>query len=187
MLTLTDRDRRTIRIAVVGLILYLGLFYGVRGWNRLETGRTHYQQLLVQANDARIELDRHVNHRLRLQKLRDSSRIDLANLPTVTLVAEASAAIQDTARSSGIGISSMRESPGSRTGAELATIHIEAAGPLPGVVTLLDRLGTTGFPLLIDSIQIDPEPRGPGMQKLTLRIVILDYHQWQTTENRRHA
>lgn len=187
MITLTERDRRTIRIAAVGLLIYLGFFYGVRGWNRLEAGRTSYHQLLRQASDARLELDRHINQRLRLEKLRNSSQIDLANLPTVTLVAEASAAIQDAARSAGIGISSMREAPGSRAGAELATIHIEAAGPLPGALTLLDRLGTIGFPLLVDSIQLDPEPRGPGMLKLTLRIVILDYQQWSSPEDRRHA
>jgi hypothetical protein len=187
MPALTERDRRTLRLAVLALAIYLGLFYGTRGCTRLEARRAAYQQLLHQAEALRLELERQENRRLRLEKLKAASRIEVSQLASTTLVAQVSAAIQQAAQTAGVGIGSIRELPGSRSGAELAAIQLEAQGPLAGVVTLLDRLETLTFPLLVDSVQIDPDPRGPGVMKLTLRIVILDYDRWQREEDSRHV
>jgi hypothetical protein len=66
-------------------------------------------------------------------------------------------------------------------------MQLDATGPVAAIMSLLHQLETTGFPLIVDSIQIDPDPRGPGMVKLTLRIVILDHDLWKQPEGRRNA
>ena len=60
-------------------------------------------------------------------------------------------------------------------------MQLEGAGPVPAVTAFLHRLDTLGFPLIVDSVQLSPEPR-PGMLKLNLTIIILDFDQWKKEE-----
>jgi len=39
-----------------------------------------------------------------------------------------------------------------------------------------------GYPLVIDSVQISSEAARPGMMKLSLTIVILNYENWKNPE-----
>jgi len=48
------------------------------------------------------------------------------------------------------------------------------------VMSLLHRLETLGYPLILDSVQMTPEVTKPGMVKLNLTIVILDFDQWKS-------
>ena len=52
---------------------------------------------------------------------------------------------------------------------------------MPAVTTFLSRLDTLGYPMVVDSVQLSPEPR-PGMLKVTLTIIILDFDQWKKEE-----
>jgi len=49
------------------------------------------------------------------------------------------------------------------------------------VMGLLSRLESVGFPLIIDSVQLTPDPR-PGQLKINLTILILDFEQWKKEE-----
>src|SRR5437773_38195 len=125
MRPLTDREKRTVRIATLGIAIYLTIFFGARSW----------------------------------------------------------------------------ESPARPSAKELASIQLEISGQVQAVITLLHRLDTLGYPLIIDSVQINSgagrqsgpaggrtgpmEPTGaPGMVKISLTIVILDYDPWKNEEKR---
>ena len=94
---------------------------------------------------------------------------------------EASSAIQKAASASGIQVGTVRESASRGTGDELATVQFEGSGPVPAVTGLLNRMQTLGYPLMIDSVQMTPDNR-PGMMKLSLTIVILNFEKWKTPE-----
>jgi hypothetical protein len=184
MQTLTNRDKRTIRIAAVIISIYLILFFGVSGWKRLETRRSEYQQLIKEAQSLRQQLRPYENKALLAEKLKEAFHIDLSKLSKASLVGEASAAIQKAAQSGGVQLGPIRESPARSSAKELASMQLEGIGPVPAVMTLLHRLETLGYPLIVDSIQITPEVTKPGMVKLNLTIVILDYEQWKPEEKR---
>ena len=48
----------------------------------------------------------------------------------------------------------------------------------------IDFLQTLGYPLILDSVQISSDPMRPGMIKLNLTIIILDFEQWKSEETR---
>jgi hypothetical protein len=61
-------------------------------------------------------------------------------------------------------------------------MQLEGVGPVPAVMALLHRLELLGFPLILDSLQLTPEPTKPGNLKMNVTIVILDYEHWQKPE-----
>lgn len=181
MPTLTERDRRTLRRAAVGIAIYLMLFFGWRGWRQLELRRAQHQDLTLTAQRLQQEIASHENRVLLFEKLKTGLRIDPASLSRASLAGEASAAIQKTAASAGVKLGPIRESAARSAARELSSMQIEGAGTIPAVMGLFHRLETLGFPLIIDSVQITPDNR-PGQIKVSLTIVILDYDQWRKEE-----
>ncbi len=184
MQKLSERDQRIVRRAAAAIAIYLVLFYGVRGWQRLETRRSEYQQLLHQAENLKLEVLRYETRALQVKKLMEEMRLDPAKLSKSTVVAQASAAIQKAAMTGRVMLGPIRESPGRPSARELASMQLEANGPPPALMAFLHRLGTLGYPLIIDSIQISAEPTRPGMVKLSLTVVVLDFEQWKKEEVR---
>ncbi|MCI0535926.1 MAG: hypothetical protein L0Z50_11940 [Verrucomicrobiales bacterium] len=184
MRPLIDREKRTIRIAVIGLAMYLVLFFGVRGWRGLEARRSEYEKLVRDAERVRQELHSYENKILLLDKLKETFRLDPSKLSRETLVAAASAAIQKAATAGAVQLGPIRESAARGSSKELASMQIEGVGPVPAMMTLLHRLQTLGYPLVIDAVQINGEPTKPGMIKMNITIVILDYEQWKQEEKR---
>ncbi len=184
MLTLNDREKRTVRIAAAAMAIYLVLFFGLRGWKQLETRRSDYQKLVKDAQTLRQELQPYENRTLLIEKLKGTFRMDPLKLSKATLVAEASAAIQRTAQSGGVQLGPIRESAARPSAKELASMQLEGFGPVSAVLTLLHRLQALGYPLLLDSVQISSDPTKPGMVKLNLTIIILDFEQWKSEEMR---
>jgi hypothetical protein len=182
MRTLTDREKRTIRLGAIALVAYLILFAGLRTWKALETKRSNYQQLVTEAQRLRRELQPYENRVLLAQKLRETFHIEPRNLSRASVVADASAAIQKAATGGGMQLGPIRESPARSSAKELASMQLEGTGPVPAAMSLLQRLEVLGFPLVIDTVQITPDPAKPGMVKLNLTIVILDYTQWNAEE-----
>jgi hypothetical protein len=182
MRTLTDREKRTIRFAVVGISIYLVLFGGVRGWKYLETRRAEYQRLVKEASNLRQEVRPYEDKVLLLKKLMEGLRIDPARLSRASLVGAASDALQKAAASGGLKLGPIRESAARASTQELASMQLEGMGPVPAVTTFLHRLDTLGFPMIVDSVQLTPEPTRPGMLKLNLTIIILDFEQWKKGE-----
>lgn len=179
MRALTDHEKRTVRIAAVGIAIYLALFFGVRAWKGLENRRSEYRQLLANAQRLEQEFRPYENKLLLAEKLKETFHLDPRKLSRATVVAEASAAIQNAAKSGGVQLGPIRESPARSSGKELASVQLEGVGPVPALVTLLQRLETIGYPLILDSVQFNPDATKPGMLKLNLTVVILDFEQWR--------
>ncbi len=182
MRTLTDQEKRTIRFAVVGLSIYLVLFGGLRCWKYLEKKRADYQLLVKQASALRLEVQPYENKVLLVKKFMEGLRIDPAKVTRASLVGSASSAIQKAAAAGGLKLGPIRETAARPSTKELASMQLEGAGPVPAVTTFLHRLDTLGYPLILDSVQLSPEPTRPGMLKLTLTIIILDFEQWKKEE-----
>ena len=146
----------------------------------------------------------------------ENFHLDPAKLTNRTVVAEASAAIQKAAMTSGVMVGAVREEYARGSTKELAIIKLEGNGPVPAMMAFLYRLESLGYPLIVDSVQIGSEtgrpggPMGPGgpmvatgptgpsgpmaameamprmgppgMLKLSLTIVILNFEQWKNEE-----
>lgn len=183
MPTLTVRDRRTLRLAAIGITIYLALFFGWRASRQLEAQRANYQDLLLSAHRLQRDIAGHENNLLLFQKLKASLRLDPQTLSRTSLAGEASAAIQRAAATAGIQLGPIRESSArsNPNAHELTSMQLEATGPLPAVIGLFHRLETLGFPLVIDSVQLTPDSK-PGQLTIQLTIVILDYEKWRKEE-----
>ncbi|HUC83589.1 MAG TPA: hypothetical protein VL970_00240 [Candidatus Acidoferrales bacterium] len=190
--SLTDREKRTIRLAGIGLAIYLALFGGFEAWKYLDQERSDYRQLTQEARDLREEALRYQNKVRVVTKLMEEFHLDPARLKRQTVVADASAAIQQAARASGVGIGTLRETPARGSGKTLASVQLECSGPVSGAMSFLTGLKTIGFPLLVDSVQFTSfnQPPGlnqPGMIKMNLTIIILDFDQQKETSEETHA
>lgn len=182
MAAITERDKRTIGLAAAGISIYLALFFGVRGWKRLESQRNDYQLLLGRVQREEQEARAYENKVLLFQKYRDAWRLEPGKLSPETLVAEASAAIQNVARQDGITLGPVRESPGRGSGRELATIQFDGVGPLTAALGLIHKLQTLGYPIVIDSLQLTPDAGKPGTLKMNATVVILNFEFWKNGE-----
>ncbi len=95
----------------------------------------------------------------------ETYHLDPAKLSRTSVVADASAAIQRAALGERIQIGPVRESAARGSAKEVGSIELELTGPVQGIMSLLHRLDSLGYPLVIESIQIDPPSAGgqPGM------------------------
>jgi hypothetical protein len=181
MRTLTDHEKRTVRRAAIGLGIYLVLFGGFQAWKFLEKRRTDYQQLVADAKTLRLQVQSYQDKALVVKRMMEDFHLDPAKLSRETIVGEASSAIQKAASASGIQVGTVRESAARGSGDEVASMQFEGSGPIPAVTGMLNRMQTLGYPLVIDSVQITPDNR-PGMVKVSLTIVILDFERWKNAE-----
>ncbi len=153
----------------------------------LETSRNRSLSLAREAQKIHLELVTQESKVLKVVKLRKLFQMDATKLSKSTLVGQASAAIQTAAASSGLALGPIRESSGRSASKELSTMQLEMAGPAPAILAILQRLPTLGFPLFIDSVQISQDPSKPGLTKLNLTLVILDFEQWKNEEETPNA
>ena len=177
--SLSDRERRTIRLAGIGTAIYLLLFGGLQVWEYLNKKRSDYSSLLKEAEILKQRVQVYEDKILVLKKLMDEFRMDPAKLSRVSVVAEANAAIQKAAMAGGVQLGPIRESPGRPSSRELASMQIEAMGPVPALMGLVPRLQTLGYPLVLDAVQVNADARQPGMVKASLTVIILDFELWK--------
>jgi len=100
-------------------------------------------------------------------------------------VGEASAQMQKAAAGSGIQVGPVRETPAKTSAKEMATLQMEGTGPSRRCWGC-SAPGNAGYPILIDSVQITPDPARPGQVKIVLTAVVLDFEQWKN-EDKPHA
>jgi hypothetical protein len=181
MRSLTVHEKRTIRRATIGIAVYLLLFCGFKMWSFLHKQRVEYVQLVADAKELRLKVQAYQSRADSLKRLMEDFHLDPAKLSRATIVGEASSAIQKAAASSGIQVGPVRESASRSSGDEIATMQFDGSGPVAAVTGLLNRMQTLGYPLVIDSVQITPDTR-PGMLKLSLTIVILNFEKWTNPE-----
>jgi hypothetical protein len=177
---MTDQDKRTIRRAGIFIGIYLVLFGGFEAWKFLEKRRVDYRQMVSDAQELRTKIQTYQAKAVTTKKMMEDFHMDPAKLSRETIVGEASSAIQKAAQSSGVQVGTVRESARG-SGDEVAAMQFEGSGPVPAITGLLNRMQTLGYPLIIDSVQITPDNR-PGMVKLSLTIVILDFEKWKNPE-----
>jgi hypothetical protein len=181
MRTLTDHEKRTLRRATIGIAIYLALFCGFEAWKFLHKRRAEYVQLVTDAKALRMQMQAYQDKALVVKKMMEDFHLDPAKLSRETIVGEASSAIQKAAAGSGIQVGTVRETAAHASADEVASMQFEGSGPIPAVTGLLNRMQTLGYPLIIDSVQITPDNR-PGMVKLSLTIVILNFDRWKNPE-----
>jgi hypothetical protein len=182
MRTLTDREKRTLRIGAVGITAYLLLFGGFQGARYFAQRRAEYQKLLDEASRLKQEVRLYEDKVLVIRKLMEGFHMDPAKLSRASVVAQSSAAIQKAALAGGIQVGPVRESPARPSAKELASVQLEAAGPVRAVMGFLHQMEGVGYPLIIDAVQITSDTTRPGQIKLNLTIVILDFDQWKKEE-----
>jgi hypothetical protein len=181
MRTLTDHEKRTIRRATIGIAIYLVLFCGFQMWKFLHKQRVEYLQLVADAKEMQLKVQTYQSRADSLKRMMEDFHLDPAKLSRGSIVGAASSAIQKAASSNGIQVGTVRESASRGSGDEIATMQFDGSGPVAAVTGLLDRMRTLGYPLVIDSVQITPDNR-PGMLKLSLTIVILNFEKWTNPE-----
>ena len=167
-LNLTPKEKRTIRIAAVCVCVYLALFYGPGAWRSVAARREACDRLMQQARDLRDIIKPYEGKIATATNLMDRFRMDPAKLKRSSVVAEASAAIQQAAMAEKVVVGPVREMAGRPSAKEAGALHI-------------------GFPIIIDTIQITSDPRMPNGLKMSLTIVVLDFDAWKPKEEKPHA
>lgn len=178
MRALNDREKRTIRIAGVLLVLYLVVFYGIDGLNALEAKRDEYRQLGIEAENLNGEVLAELKKRRRLQKLRNVWKVDLEKLDPQTVVSEVRDAIQKAAGQCGVGLGASQEVGRRASAKELQVVQIKGAGTTDGVMKFLYRLRTLGYPLAVDRLQLKPVAGKPGQMTVSMSVAILNFTPW---------
>ena len=184
MIQISEREKRTIRLGVIGLSVYLALFYGGKAWNYMQSQNQDYQLLVQKAEKLKVELLRYETDVLRLEKLRKSFPLNPTGIDQETLVSETSAAIQQSAQSNGVKLVMMHESPGRTSAALLSSMRLEGQGQMLGVIKFLEGMTRLGFPLVLDSVQLTADPKKPGMLTINLEVMVMDYHQFETEDEK---
>lgn len=184
MRPIADREKRLIRYATAGIAVYLALFFI---WKPLQKQRAEYRVLVDQAESLRQRVEPYEGRARLVQKLMDEFHLDPAQLKRSTVVGEASAALQKVAAGSGIQVGPVRESPARSSGKELTSLQLEGTGTVQAIMALLKQIETLGYPMIIDSVQIAPDKRGPNQLKMNLTIVILDFERWSREGEAPHA
>ena len=184
---LTFQEKRTIRIAAICLSVYLALLYGPALRNSLSERRQAYQTLVQQARELRDVIEPYREKITTTSNLMTRFNMDPAKLKRSTVLAEASAAIQQAAASQKVGVGAIHETAGRPSAREAGSIQFEGNGPVPAVLALLYDLHHIGYPVIIDSAQFSSDPRMPNRIKVNLTIVVLDFDAWKPKEETPHV
>ena len=178
MRQLNPQEKRTIRIAGAVLGVSLILLGGQKLWQWIGGQRAAYRQQIKEIQAIRDEIKPYAVKIEVVTNLMNRFKMDPGKLNKATLVANASAAMQQAATSGGIQLGPIKESPARASSKELTTMQVEGIGQVTAIVTFLYRLESLGYPLIVDSVQLTPQPQ-PGMVKVSLTITILDFDQWK--------
>jgi hypothetical protein len=178
MRALSAQEKRTVRFAAIVIGIYLVLYGGYQLRQFLEVKRADYLQVVKQADDLKKRIQPYEGKVENIKTLMEAFHLDPSKLTRATVIGEASAAIQKTAASSGIQVGQVSE-PQSRASSRELNLVMEGVGPVQAVVGLINRLETTGYPLIIESVQITAEASRPGQLRVKLTISILDFEQWK--------
>ncbi|HEY3864431.1 MAG TPA: hypothetical protein VGO59_21365 [Verrucomicrobiae bacterium] len=181
---LATKEKRTIRVAAVCVAIYLVLFYGPAVLGYFTGKRDAYDKLMQQARDLRAVIKPYEEKTETATNLMDRFRLDPAKLKRLTVMAEASDAIQKAAMSEGVGVGPIRETPGRASAKEAGSMQFDGTGQIPSVMAFLHHLECVGFPVVIDSAQFTPMG---NMLKVSLTIVVLDFDGWKPKEEGSHV
>src|SRR5579871_4813421 len=154
MRALTRQEKRTIRLGTILIGIYLLFFCGFQMWKALEKRRVEYQQLVSDAHNLRLQIQSYKDKAEVVKKLMEDFHLDPGRLTNETVVAEASSAIQKAATSTGIQVGAIHETATRPSADAVASMQFEGSGPVPAITSLLSRMQTLGFPVIIESVQL---------------------------------
>ena len=184
---LTLREKRIIRIAAVSVSIYLALLYGSVVRDYFTARRHAYEELVQQARDLRGVIKPYEEKIATATNLMARFQMDPVKLKRASVVAEASAAIQQMAVSGQVAVGPIRETPGRPSAREAGSIQFEGTGPVAAVMALLHNLDHCGFPVIIDAVQLTSDPRMPNGVKVNLTLVVLDFDAWKPKGEKTHV
>lgn len=174
-MNMNDREKRLVIITAIGLSVYLILFFGKDFIGGLEKNRIDYLKMEKSVKEGVVKLRPYSDRSLLLEKLRQKMNLEVRNQDPEKLVALTSLAIQQTAKTSGINIGPLRESRG--TG--ISSLKFEANGKYESMVKFMRGIATSGYPVIIDSMQMNMDPSKKGTVKLNLSIGIIDFNKYK--------
>ena len=122
------------------------MLYGPVARDYFTARRQAYDKLVQQARDLRDVIKPYEEKVATATNLMDRFRMDPAKLKRSSVVAEASAAIQQMAASEKVAVGPIRETPGRPSAKEAGSIQFEGTGPVAAVMDLLHNLDHSGFP-----------------------------------------
>lgn len=182
MRELSREERRTVTVGGVAIVIYLSLFFGLKGFKSFTGFESEYRRLQSEAAAMKREVQTYEAKVEAVTNWMHQARMDPSKLVQSTVVAQSTSALQKHAQASAVQISLVRETSSRGVEKELASIQVEAAGPVPALMGFLASIGNLGFPLVVDSVQFNSDPARPGLLKLSLTVVVLDFEQWKTPE-----
>jgi len=182
---LSDREKRTIRIAAIAVGAYLILFLGHKTYSALEGERTAYQTLRQESDAVHIRLAKETRKRARLKALWNHWRLDVDRLALDTVVGDARVAIEKAAKACGVGLGFARESPGRARAHVLAVFQLSGSGQTESVAKFFDQITRTGYPVLLDTIHLKTTTKQPEKVTFSFSVSLVDYLNWTASEGRR--
>lgn len=180
-MNISEKDKRTLRLGAIIVVAYLVLFYGLIGVKNLKKRKKDYQQLSLKAERLKVDLLKYETEMVRLEKLKRSFNFNPGGEFKETLVSEVSATIQESANRNGIKLKFINESGARPSSAIRASMRMEGEGSMQGVIRFLDGMGRLGFPLFVESVQLENGGRRPGQLQFNLEALILDYSAFKAS------
>ena len=177
--SMSEKDKRTLRYGAIAIIVYLSLFYGKSLLGLFEGNRQDYFKKLDEAEQLGALFRSYETKGMKIEKLRGQLGINVHDLSNTNLVGNVGRKIQELVKASGYKMGQIREVAGRGGQGVAATLQIEGTGPLKSLMPLMHRFRHTGYPLIIDSMNIRAEKRKPGQLQWSVDVIILDYSQWK--------
>jgi hypothetical protein len=177
--SMSQKDKRTLLIGGIFIIVYLGFFYGNKLLGLFEGERRAYFDQFEEAQQLGDLFKSYETRVMKIEKLREQYSLNVRTLEATNLIGNAGRAIQDLVKNSGYKMGQIRE-VASRGGQGIAaTLQLEGTGPLKSLMPLLHRFQTTGYPLIVDSFTVRAEKRKPGEVQWSAEVILLDYQKWK--------
>ena len=177
MAQLTARERRLIRGAAIVMVLYLFVFYGIKGVNWLDTKRTEHTQLTGELASLETQSLRELKKSKEFRDLQKRAGIDFATLSDEGLVTRSRNAIQSLAGRHSVGLSPIRESQG-RSRAQLRQFQIDGKGSAKQVLGFLNELDSIGVPLVVDRVHVKRQ-KSPRKLEVQMTVSLLSFPEWK--------
>ncbi|MCD8533724.1 MAG: hypothetical protein LR011_02605 [Verrucomicrobia bacterium] len=173
---MTQSEKKLVQITAIGLSLYLVFFFGAGSLKKYENQLAEFHKKRKTIRELNVKLQPYGNRVMLLEKLRKEMNLEVRFLDIPDLGALSSEAIQRCARSHSVNIGSFRESAAT-TG---TSIRFEASGQGASIQKFLKGVTTSGYPIYIESLQVQTMDGKPGQLKMSINLLVLNFKSWKS-------